>query len=689
MVHHPPPKSQSLLDAALAYAARGWAVFPCYTPTAGGCSCRRTDCPDIGKHPRTEHGFKDATTDEARIRRWWKRWPDANVAVATGAVSGLVVLDEDTYKGGDHSRIELEQSYSPLPETVLQLTGGGGVQYCFTHPGVHVKNGVESLGVGLDIRGDGGYIIAPPSLHKSGKRYVWEVVHEPDDIALAPMPAWLLALCQEETRRAAPDAGEPILDGHRNDTLFKLGCSFRARGCHEAVILAALREMNATQCQPPLEESEVEKIVKSVAKYQAGSSREDLHKQRNGRTPGPDTPVSSWRDKLNTTKSGEAKETFNNLALALEYLAPWSTESWYDIVRDRGMVGTAPLDDTQVWSAARAIEQQTAMPIRNLKLVSSALRAHCHQRPRDVIQAWLHALPAWDGMERLTEWLSDHAGVPKTAYTMAVSRLLPVSMVARGLYPGIQCRSVVIVEGSQNIGKSKLVKTLAGDEWYREVSGTLEGKEAHMLMKGAWVVELSEMDVLLRTEEARVKSFITMCNDEYVPKYANDPVKLARRTVLVGTINPEGDGSYLRDQTGSTRYYPVHVGTIAIEDIAACREQLFAEALHWFNAHTADWWCMPADATEELERTREERRKEGVYEGPRLGEWLAKVKAGTTEVTAPFHTEDVLRFCFNIPPERWNTAMKDQVGKAIGKFGWTTKSSRARGSVQRLWHPGV
>jgi len=248
---------------------------------------------------------------------------------------------------------------------------------------------------------------------------------------------------------------------------------------------------------------------------------------------------------------------------------------------------------------------------------------------------------------------------------------------------------VVIFEGSQNIGKSKLVKTLAGEEWYREVSGTLEGKEAHMLMKGAWVVELSEMDVLLRTEESRVKSFITMCNDEYVPKYANDPVKLARRTVLVGTINPEGDGSYLRDQTGSTRYYPVRVGAITIADIAAGREQLFAEALYWFQTHTADWWCIPEDAIEELERTREERRKEGVYEGPRLGEWLAKVKAGTTEVTAPFHTEDVLRFCFNIPPERWNTSMKDQVGKAIGKFGWMTKSSRARGSVQRLWHPGV
>src|SRR5438132_1209804 len=136
----------SPLDVALGYISRGWGVFPCHTPTAAGCSCRRKDCPDIGKHPRTQHGCKDATTDEATIRRWWTQWPEANIGIATGAGSGLVVLDHDSYKGGDESLSELEHTYQPLPETVQQLTGGGGLQYFFTHPGKHVKNGVETLG---------------------------------------------------------------------------------------------------------------------------------------------------------------------------------------------------------------------------------------------------------------------------------------------------------------------------------------------------------------------------------------------------------------------------------------------------------------------------------------------------------------------------------------------------------------
>jgi len=96
-------RGNALLDAALEYAARGWHVFPCHTPTSDDCSCGR-DCGWIGKHPQTINGLKDATTDEATIRRWWKRWPQANIGLATGAVSGLVVLDEDSYKGGDTTK---------------------------------------------------------------------------------------------------------------------------------------------------------------------------------------------------------------------------------------------------------------------------------------------------------------------------------------------------------------------------------------------------------------------------------------------------------------------------------------------------------------------------------------------------------------------------------------------------------
>ena len=225
-------QTHPLLDAALAYAARGWQVFPCHTPWQDGCSCKQhRTCPDIGKHPRwhkdLQHGLKDATIDAAMLTRWWTRWPLANIGLATGAVSGLVVLDVDPDKGGRDSLYNLEQSYQPLPETPLSLTGGGGDHYAFGHPGRPVPNSVSTLGAGLDIRGDGGYIIAPPSLHKSGKQYTWDVAHEPDETALAPMPDWLLALCQEPARQEHRDAGAFIPNHQRNETLFRMGCSMR------------------------------------------------------------------------------------------------------------------------------------------------------------------------------------------------------------------------------------------------------------------------------------------------------------------------------------------------------------------------------------------------------------------------------------------------------------------------------
>jgi putative DNA primase/helicase len=280
-------QTTALLDAALAYAARGWHVFPCHTPTGIGCSCHNKACADIGKHPRTTHGFKDATTDEATIRRWWRQWPDANVAIATGGLSGLVVLDKDTYKGGDLSLRELEQSYRPLPETVLALTGGGGEQPFFAHPGGSVPSSVAKLGPGLDVRADGGYVIAPPSLHRSGKRYLWEASSEPGDVPLAPLPDWVLALCQTTRPRDTLRADVPIPDHERNETLFRLGASMRAKGFGEAAIFAALWATNCAQCQPPITEGEVRKIAASDCRYAPGPLGADLLQSRNGTPPAP------------------------------------------------------------------------------------------------------------------------------------------------------------------------------------------------------------------------------------------------------------------------------------------------------------------------------------------------------------------------------------------------------------------
>ena len=180
------------LDAALIYARRGWPVFPCQSPSsAGGCSCHHDDCASPAKHPRIQGGLRAATTEEAQLRQWWARWPDANVAVRTGTVSGLVVLDVDPDHGGDDSLERLLDRFGPLPDGRLVRTGSGGRHFYFAHPGGTVRNDTgRRLGPGLDVRGDGGYVIAPPSRHASGESYVLEASGQ----TIPELPGWLIEL---------------------------------------------------------------------------------------------------------------------------------------------------------------------------------------------------------------------------------------------------------------------------------------------------------------------------------------------------------------------------------------------------------------------------------------------------------------------------------------------------------------
>lgn len=199
------------MDVALEYAARGWPVLPCHAPTQyGGCSCGHRQCSSPGKHPRLQHGLREASSDTATVTRWWSRWPDANVAVLTGAASGLVVIDVDRRHGGDRTLEELVARHGRLPRTATVQTGDG-VHLYFAHPGTRVTNDSgQRFGRGLDVRGDGGYVLAPPSLHVSGRKYLrLERMN-----FIAPLPQWMIEeLTHERVVAPSPDRLTPHING--------------------------------------------------------------------------------------------------------------------------------------------------------------------------------------------------------------------------------------------------------------------------------------------------------------------------------------------------------------------------------------------------------------------------------------------------------------------------------------------
>jgi len=237
-----------------------------------------------GKIPITKHGSKDATTDLNKINQWWNRWPNANVGIATGKDAGLVVIDiddnEEKGKYGKETLADLESKYGKLPDTLQCLTGSGGVHNYFKYPaGVKISNSQGAIGNWVDVRGDGGYVVAPPSIHpETGRPYEWEISCELDEIAELP-PAWIELL----TKAGKPETGESfelpevVESGKRHDILFKYACSERSKGRPIMQIAKALNQINIERCKPgPVPDKEIEGILNNVADYPPGMAWEKM-----------------------------------------------------------------------------------------------------------------------------------------------------------------------------------------------------------------------------------------------------------------------------------------------------------------------------------------------------------------------------------------------------------------------------
>jgi hypothetical protein len=249
-----------LVQVVLAYLSQGWSVIP-LLPKSKRPALRWQD-----------YQHRRAAPEEVR---------DANVGVITGKVSDLVVLDIDPQHGGDRSLERLIRGRGAIPETVEAATGGGGRHLYFAHPGGFVHNRV-GLAPGIDLRGDGGYVVAPPSIHPSGRPYVWVPSREPNGAPLAPFPGWLLDGGSREGahgghsrhywRRLVHDG---VAEGTRNNTIASLAGHLLGHGIDPNVTMELLLCWNEVRCRPPLTEEEVIRTVESITHLHLSQTKDD------------------------------------------------------------------------------------------------------------------------------------------------------------------------------------------------------------------------------------------------------------------------------------------------------------------------------------------------------------------------------------------------------------------------------
>ncbi|MEO3428588.1 bifunctional DNA primase/polymerase [Pelagibius sp. CAU 1746] len=250
--------SEDRQAAALAYGAAGWSVVP-MAPR--------------GKQPLLSWlEFQQRRASDEEIRDWFRRWPEANIAVVTGEISNIVVLDIDPRHGGEASLALLEDETGPIPSTVEALTGGGGRHLYFAYPGRRLRNRA-GLRPGIDLRGDGGIIIVPPSVHPSGKRYTWAANHSPREADPAPLPERLRAeLTARGSRQGRPLAywrdlvAEGVPEGRRNSTIASFAGHLLWHDIDPDVVSEMLLCWNRVRCRPPLAEEEVLRTVRSITR---------------------------------------------------------------------------------------------------------------------------------------------------------------------------------------------------------------------------------------------------------------------------------------------------------------------------------------------------------------------------------------------------------------------------------------
>lgn len=571
-------------QAAVEYINKGLAVFPLKYR---------------GKTPLTINGCKDATTDAAIVKGWWQKWPNANIGIATGQKSGgliVIDLDIDDNKGldGYHTLRDWERTNGNLPDTWQSITGRGG-NHLFYRSQKSVGNRAGIL-EGVDIRGDGGYIVAPPSIHQNGRKYEWE--QSPDEFELVEADDVVFKLLDTKVNNSNDTEFKPpevVPVGKRNDIMFKFSCSLQAKGLTDEAIIAAIRIENDKRCNPPLPEDELLRTINSALKHEKG-----VKITNNKVQPQEDRSISKnvfeVKARLSINEeNGKIIQSIDNICEVLRRDPNLAGKIKYNTLSYAPFVfGDLPwcqggyrewnnTDDSNLKCYVESV-----YGLKSLEKIMEALNIVVNENKFNPVVDYLEQIP-WDGKPHIENLLSDYLGVKKDQYSIESMRIFMLGAINRAYYPGCKFDYMPVLVGEQGVGKSTFFKILAGnDDWYNDNFNTVDGDKATEKLRGMWIVELAELLAVKKAQAVEsIKAFITSTVDTYRPPYGRRTEQRPRVCVFAGTTNST---HFLTDRTGNRRYLPLLINKDEVKksmfdnrkEVQEDFRQAWAEALHIF-----------------------------------------------------------------------------------------------------------
>jgi predicted P-loop ATPase len=422
------------------------------------------------------------------------------------------------------------------------------------------------------------------------------------------------------------------------------------------------------------------KVVRIDSKKKAGGKRPGA-----ARSPGPQLavaaqPSANWRDLLLLNLNSTVKPLLANAITAFRHAPEWcGALAHNEFAHVTVLQKPAPWMqlDTELpveWSPNDDLLATEWLHHQDISVSSDvtgqAVEAVGHERPFHPVRIYLKDL-VWDGTHRLESWLADYLGADPSPYVAAVGSRWMISAVARIFEPGCKADCCLILEGDQGIKKSTALRVLA-QPWFTDEIADLGSKDAAMQTRGVWVIEIAELESLSRSDVGKIKAFMSRATDRFRPPYGKRLIESPRQCVFAGSVN---HGTYLRDETGGRRFWPVEckAPAIDVDGLAECRDQLWAEATAlYFDGKP--WWLDSVALNREAASEQSDR-----YEGDPWDELILKWIEDRESVSIM----DVLSVCLEKKKDTWTQWDKIRVARCLREQGWKRFNAGCRGA--REW----
>lgn len=376
---------------------------------------------------------------------------------------------------------------------------------------------------------------------------------------------------------------------------------------------------------------------------------------------------------------GAPLPNLTNAVRVLQKDPTWGVDRlYYDEFLDKIFLVNSP---TRAWTDEddykTAVYMQEVAGIGNMTdvTVGKAVRLVAKQRVRHIVREWLRSL-TWDHVDRIALAFEDFWGATSqpSAYVRAASSNCFIGMVARIMAPGCKLDTMPVFEGKQGIKKSSALEVLGGP-WYAVVNEVVSSKDFLQCLRGKWLLEISELQSFSRSDVSHVKSIMSTRSDNYRPSYGRCNVEFPRQCVFAGTTNSDDWGT---DETGLRRFWPITCGEINLDLLSAARDQLFAEALHAYQAHQS-WWDMP----EQVVTEQAERQNHDDWTMLIINFAEVSVLRGADSVTV----SDIAAGALKLTSAQLDKSAQMRIGRVLRLAGWARKTFRHGLTIHKAWAP--